>query len=50
LTRLYEEVAYLAYYFHWSHDRILALEHAQRQTWVDELAKINRRLNSGNKR
>lgn len=45
MTRLYEEVAFIAYYFHWSQDQILALEHARRRTWVEELAKINRRLN-----
>jgi hypothetical protein len=37
-------VAYLAYYFHWPHDAILALEHRQRVDWVKEVAKINRRL------
>ena len=26
-NRLYEEVAYVAYYFHWSLDEILELEH-----------------------
>nr|WP_293373983.1 DUF6760 family protein [Nevskia sp.] len=45
MTRLYEEVAFLAYYFHWSQDQILALEHARRRQWIDELAKINRRIN-----
>jgi hypothetical protein len=43
--RLFEEVAYLAYYFHWPHDQILRLEHRERQRWVAEVARINRRLN-----
>jgi hypothetical protein len=42
---LYEEVAYIAYHFHWSLDDILNLEHRQRQQWVREVANINRRLN-----
>ena len=42
--RLFEEVAYLAYYFHWPHDEILQLEHGERRRWVAELARINRRL------
>lgn len=42
--RLYEEVAYLAYHFHWSLDEILDLEHPLRQRFVEEIAKINRRL------
>ncbi len=45
LERLHEEVAYLAYYFHWPHDQILQLEHRDRQRWVAEVARINRRLN-----
>ena len=43
--RLFEEVAYLAYYFHWPYDEILQLEHRDRQRWVAEVARINRRLN-----
>ena len=43
--RLFEEVAYLAYHFHWPQDEILRLEHRDRQRWVAEVARINRRLN-----
>lgn len=46
LDRLQEEVAYLAYHFHWPMDDLLALEHRDRQIWVEEVAKINRRLAS----
>jgi len=28
-------------------DEVLALDHAERQRWVQEVAKINRRLNEG---
>lgn len=45
LDRLHEEVAYIAYHFHWSRDEILNLEHQERQRWVNEIANINRRLN-----
>ena len=45
LDRLYEEVAYIAYHFHWPMDEVLALDHTERQRWVQEIAKINRRLN-----
>lgn len=45
--RLFEEVAYVAYHFHWSLDEILDLEHADRQRFVDEIASINRRLTEG---
>ena len=42
--RLYEEVAYVAYHFHWGLDDILDLEHPQRLRFVDEIARINTRL------
>ncbi len=45
LERLYEEVAYIAYHFHWTHEQILALEHPDRLHWVAEIAKINQRFN-----
>ena len=45
--RLYEEVAYVAYHFHWSLDDILDLEHPTRRRFVEEIAKINRRISSG---
>ena len=42
--RLFEEVAYVAYHFHWPCDQILSMEHRERQQWVNEIAKINTRL------
>jgi hypothetical protein len=48
LTRIYEEVAFIAYYFHWSHDEIMNIEHRERQRWCDEISRINRDL-SGEK-
>jgi hypothetical protein len=45
LKALYEEVAFLAYHFHWPHDEIMALEHADRRRWVEAISAINRRMN-----
>jgi hypothetical protein len=45
--RLYEEVAYVAYYFHWDMDTILDLEHPVRHRFVEEIGKINRRISEG---
>jgi hypothetical protein len=42
--RIYEEVAYIAYHFHWSHEEILDLEHPTRARYVREIADINARL------
>ncbi len=48
LDRLYEEVAFIAYHFHWSYEEIMNMEHKERQRWVEEISKINRQL-SGEK-
>lgn len=45
--RLYEEVAYVAYHFHWSRDEILDLEHAERRRFVEEIGQINTRIQHG---
>jgi hypothetical protein len=42
--QLHEEVAYIAYYFHWPYDEIMSLEHRERQQWAAEIARINERL------
>jgi hypothetical protein len=42
--QLHQEVAYVAYHFHWSLDQILDLEHPQRLRYVQEIAAINRRM------
>ena len=42
--RLYAEIAYVAYYLHWSRDAILDLEHAERQRFVREISSLNTRI------
>lgn len=42
---LYEEIAFLAYYLHWSHDDILDLEHPVRRRYANEVGHINARIN-----
>ncbi|WMW25091.1 hypothetical protein RE474_13565 [Methanolobus sediminis] len=46
LNQLLEEVAFLAYYFHWDHETIMNMEHRDRQLWCKEVSKINKNLNS----
>lgn len=45
--RIYAEVAYVAYHFHWSLDEILDLEHGERLRYVAEIANINTRISQG---
>ncbi|HEY8980395.1 hypothetical protein IAG44_12265 [Streptomyces roseirectus] len=46
-ARLREEVAYVAYHFHWQREEILDLTHEERRQWVAEIARINTRVNEG---
>jgi len=41
--RLFEEVAYVAYHFHWSFEELLDLEHPVRRRFVEEIDRMNRR-------
>ena len=45
LDQLYREVAFVAYHFHWSHEEIMRLEHAERRQWVAEISAINQQMN-----
>jgi hypothetical protein len=47
LDLLREEVAFIAYHFHWPHDEVLNLEHAERRQWVQQISAINRKMNEG---
>jgi hypothetical protein len=44
-ARLIEEVAYIAYYFHWPYKQIMELDHLERRQWVNEIAAIHGRMN-----
>ncbi len=46
VDRLYEEVAYVAYHFHWPSEDIMGLEHGQRLRFVQEISRINRSLSN----
>jgi hypothetical protein len=45
--RLWEEVAYVAYYLHWPLDTILDLEHPVRARVISEVGKIHQQLDGG---
>ena len=45
LDKIYEEVAFIAYHFHWSHVEIMNMEHRERAMWCVEISEINRKLN-----
>jgi len=45
--RLFEEVAYVAYHFHWSFEELLDLEHPVRRKFVEEIDRLNQRTAEG---
>ncbi|WP_343216832.1 DUF6760 family protein [Crassaminicella profunda] len=45
IDRIYEEVAFIAYYFHWAHDDIMNMEHRERRRWCGEISTIHKKLN-----
>ena len=47
LERIYQEVAYIAYHFHWDREPILLMSHRERHAWVREISSINEKINSG---
>ena len=47
LTELYEEIAFVAFHFHWGEGEVMQMEHRERRRWVAEISKLNQRLNEG---
>ncbi|MBL8901347.1 MAG: hypothetical protein JNM84_27215 [Planctomycetes bacterium] len=43
-AELYRELAFLAYYLHWPHAQLLALDHGERRRWCEEVSRMNREL------
>jgi len=47
--KIYEELAFIAYHFHWSYDTIMNLEHQERIKWCEEISKINQKISDTKK-
>lgn len=45
LAQLTEEVAFIAYHFHWPAAEIMDLEHRDRRHWVEHISRLNREIN-----
>jgi len=43
-AQLYEEMAFIAYHFHWSHAELMDLDHGERRRWCRQISEVNRRL------
>ena len=41
---LYKEMSFISYYFHWSREEVLTLDHRARRRWCEEISSINSSL------
>lgn len=48
--KLYEEMAFIAYYLHWPRGEIMDLTHAERVRWCREISAVNKKLNGETER
>jgi len=39
--RLYEEISFIAFYFHWNLEDILQFTHSDRRRWVEQISKLS---------
>lgn len=46
IDRIYEEMAYIAYHFHWPYSELLQMDHLERQRWCKEISKIIEKINT----
>ncbi|MBE5918229.1 MAG: hypothetical protein E7272_00140 [Pseudobutyrivibrio ruminis] len=38
-------MAFISYYFHWSEEEVLSMDHNMRRRWCSEISQINASLN-----
>jgi hypothetical protein len=43
-----EEVTFLSYHLHWSHDEVMNIEHRDRRRWATQVSALNDRANAEN--
>ncbi len=44
--KIYKELAFIGYYFHWGWNEMMELNHLERIRWCNEISKINKDLNN----
>ncbi len=42
MEQLLQEVAFVAYHFHWSREEIYTMTHPERRQWTDQIGRLNR--------
>ena len=47
VDKMFQEMAFIAYHFHWAKDELLDMPHGERHRWIKEISDVNRRINEG---
>lgn len=42
-------MSFISYYFHWSMDEVMSLDHMSRRKWCSEISEINKSINPSKK-
>ncbi|MBC8546569.1 hypothetical protein H8711_06425 [Clostridiaceae bacterium NSJ-31] len=45
-AQLYKEVSFLSYYYHWSFETVMTLDHKTRRRFCEEISAIHKELNN----
>lgn len=43
-------MSFISYYFHWSNEEVLSMDHASRRRWCNEISEINKSLTPSDKK
>lgn len=46
---MYQEMAFISYYFHWSNEDVMNLDHRSRRRWCREISEIHKSINPSKK-
>jgi hypothetical protein len=49
-NEIFREAAFISYYFHWSHEEVMGLDHRTRRRWCEEISAINQSINPSDKK
>lgn len=45
MEELYHEMSFISYYFHWSKEEVMGMEHRNRRKWCSEISLIHQKIN-----
>ena len=46
---MYQEMAFISYYFHWGSEDVMQLDHRSRRRWCHEISELHKSINPSKK-